>query len=140
MTAFGVFKFYGNLTAIGNNDEDLLVQEGYMRLRTLHPRNKYGYNTRFMSDFDSFLDAVMNERFIEESMDYYQDENVSAEIEDMEAGLNGEFSKADIKNLLKDHSSHDHAAFKSIFHPDRVGTNYPKGDDLSCYKILPKKD
>lgn len=22
--------------------------------------------------------------------------------------------------------------------PDRVGTNYPKGDALSCYKILPK--
>ena len=92
-----------------------------------------------MSDFDSFLESFLNGRFIESSTDYYQDENVSKEIEDMEAGLVGDFAKSDIKNLVKDHGDHDHEPFKSLMHPDRVGTNYPKDDSLSCYKILPKR-
>ena len=140
MTAFGVIKFFANMTSQPNTDEDLLVHEGYMRLRTMHPKNKYGYNTRFMSSFDNFLDVFMNERFIQESMDYYRDEDVAMQIEDQEAGLNNEFSKADYKTLLKDHDEGHHDAFKSILHPGRVGTNYPAGDALSCYKILPKKD
>lgn len=110
-----------------------------MRLRSQFVQNKFGYNTRFMSDFDSFLEAVLNERFIGESTDYYQDEKVSEEIEDMESGLVGDFAKIDIKNLLKDHEEHAHGSYKSLRHPDRVGTNYPKGDDLSCYKLLPQK-
>lgn len=92
-----------------------------------------------MSDFDSFMIALFNERWIDESVSYYQDEVVATEIEDMENGLVGDFAKSDIKNLLKDHEEHDHNLFKSLLHPDRVATNYPKGDDLSCYKILPKK-
>ena len=92
-----------------------------------------------MSDFDSFMQGFLNERFIAEATDYYQDEVVAKEIEDMENGLVGDFAMADVKNLVKDHEAHDHSLFKSLRHPDRVATNYPKGDDLSCYKILPKK-
>ena len=49
---------------------------------------------------------------------------------------NGEFSEEDVKGLLKD--KHDHGAeFKSLRYPGRVGTNYAKTDDLSCYKVHP---
>ena len=89
-----------------------------------------------MSDFDLLLEGVLNERFIDESTLYYDDEVVATEIEDMEAGLNGEFAEDDIKNLLKDKSHHGDAA-KVVHFPDRVGTNYPKSDDLSCYKVHP---
>lgn len=40
-----------------------------------------------MSDFDIFLEAVLNERFIEDSTNYYDDPVVAKEIEDQEAGL-----------------------------------------------------
>ena len=50
-------------------------------------KNKYGYNTRFMSDFDLLLEGVLNERFIDESTLYYDDPSVSKEIEDMELGF-----------------------------------------------------
>ena len=138
LSFFAVVKFFLGLTAVKSGDEAAMIQEGYFRLRTQFAKNKYGYNTRFMSDFDSFLEAVLNERFIEEATNYQDDEVVATEIEDMEAGLVGDFAKADIKNLLKDRGSHDHSVFKSLMHPDRVGTNYPKDDSLSCYKILPK--
>jgi len=111
--------------------------EVYMRLQSIFAKNKYGYNTRFMSDFDRLLDAALNERFLDESALYYEDPVVQKEIEDMEFGLTGEFAESDIKNLLKDPSSHD-AAHKSLRYPDRVGSNYRKSDDLSCYKVHPK--
>ena len=60
-------------------------------------------------------------------------------IEGKEGGLAGDFAPADVQSLLHDKSSHDHESFKAVRHPDRVGTNYPKGDALSCYKILPKQ-
>jgi hypothetical protein len=89
-----------------------------------------------MSDFDLLLDSVLNQRFIDESSIYYDDPVVSKEIEDMELGLNGEFAESDVKNLLKD--QHDHPSnHKSIRYPDRVGYNYAKSDDLSCYKVHP---
>ena len=89
-----------------------------------------------MSDFDLLLEGVLNERFIDESTLYYDDEAVATEIEDMETGLNGEFAESDIKNLLKDKS--DHGADNRVLHyPGRVGTNYAKSDDLSCYKLHP---
>ena len=138
-TALSTVMFFAGRTSIADRDEAAITEEGYMRLRSQFSQNKFGYNTRFMSNFDSFLEAVLNERFIGESTNYYQDEVVSQEIEDMEAGLVGDFAQSDIKNLLKDHEEHSHYNFKSVRHPDRVGTNYPKGDDLSCYKILPKR-
>ena len=108
-----------------------------MRLESIFSKNKYGYNTRFMSDFDLLLEGVLNERFIDESTLYYDDPVVSTEITDMEAGLNGEFAEADIKNLLKDKSDHAHGFHKSIRYPGRVGYNYSRSDDLSCYKVHP---
>ena len=139
LTAFSAIKFLTGFTVVPDKTDDQIGEEGYFKLRTLFSANKYGYTTRFMSDFDIFMQAFLNERFIEESTNYYIDEVVSKEIEDMEAGLVGDFSKVDIKNLLKDREEHDHSFFKSLRHPDRVGTNYPKDDSLSCYKILPKK-
>ena len=84
-------------------------------------------------------EAVLNEKFIDDSTSYYQNELTNTEVEDMEGGLVGEFSQQDMANLLHDVSSADHENFKALRYPDRVGTNYPKGDALSCYKILPKK-
>merc|ERR1711957_670202 len=61
------------------------------------------------------------------------------EIEDNEAGLTGEFSEADVRNLNKDRAGEHGAAFKSLRYPDRVANNYQRSDDaLSCYKIHPK--
>ena len=110
--------------------------EIYFRLNSIFAKNKYGYTTRFMSDFDLLLEGALNERFVDESTLYYDDEVVSKEIEDMEAGLNGEFAEDDIRNLLKDKSSHGEGA-KVLRFPDRVGTGYGKSDDLSCYKVHP---
>ena len=90
-----------------------------------------------MSDFDILLEAVLNERFIEDSSAYYDDPIVSKEIEDMEQGLNSDFSESDVKHLLKDKSAHEESK-KCMRYPGRFGTNYEKSDDLSCYKILPK--
>lgn len=114
------------------NDRDT-----YMRLRSIFAQNKYGYNTRFMSDFDLFLEGVLNERFIESSTLYYDDESVATEIEDMEKGLNGEFAPSDIANLVKD--SHGHGAGDRVMrYPGRVGNNYKQSDDLSIYKTFPR--
>ena len=55
-----------------------------------------------MSDFDLFLEAVLNERFIDESTLYYEDAMNMLEIEDMEAGLNGELSRADVRHINRD--------------------------------------
>lgn len=116
-----------------------VTDEGYHHLVTIFAKNKYGYNTRFMSDFDMLLEATLNERWLEASTLYYDNEMTALEIEDQEAGLAGEFTKADIANLLKDKQDHDHSSYKALRNPDRVGTNYDKGDALSPYKILPKK-
>ena len=92
-----------------------------------------------MSDFDIFLEGMLNPKFIEQSVLYYDDKFTCLEIEDNEAGLTGEFSEADVRNLNKDRAGEHGAAFKSLRYPDRVGTNYQRSDDaLSCYKILPK--
>ena len=91
-----------------------------------------------MSDFELFLEAMLNEKFIDDSTLYYDDAFTSKEVEDMELGLNGDFSKADVRHLIKDRDAGHHESFKSLRYPDRVGTNYAKSDALSCYKILPK--
>merc|ERR1719213_1264921 len=119
--------------------KDQSVQhEGYLRLITIHSKNKFGYHTRWMSDFDLFLESMLNERFLEESSDYYSDHFVSLEIQDLESGLNGDLSMSDVRHLNKDKAGDHHDSFKATRKPDRVGTNYEKGDALSCYKILPK--
>ena len=110
--------------------------EVYFRLNTIFQKNKFGYNTRFMSDFDLLLEGVLNERFIDESTLYYDNPVSSKEIEDVELGLDGEVSEDDIKNLLKD--KHDHASSTKVTrYPGRMASNYDKSDDLSCYKVHP---
>jgi hypothetical protein len=128
-------KFCFGFTTI--KESDGRENEIYMRLQTIFSKNKYGYNTRFMSDFDLLLEGVLNERFIDETTLYYDDPVVIKEIEDMEVGLTGEFAESDIKNLLKDKSEHK-GHHKSLRYPGRVGSNYHKSDDLSCYKVHPR--
>ena len=118
--------------------KDVEKEENF-RLLSIFAKNKYGFNTRFMSDFDLFLSSVLNETFVDASTLYYDDEMTATEIADQESGLAGQFSQADVQGLLHDKSSADHAYFKSVRSPDRVASNYPKGDALSCYKILPKQ-
>ena len=59
-----------------------LETEKYHRLQSIFSKNKYGYTTRFMSDFEVFLDAVLNERFLDESVAYYRDEMTGLEVQD----------------------------------------------------------
>ena len=110
--------------------------EIYNRLQSIFAKNKYGYATRFMSDFDLLLESVLNERFVEESTNYYEDPVVAEEVADMESGLNGEFAEDDIRNLLKDRTPHG-ATPTAFRHPARVNTNYAPSDDLSIYKTHP---
>ena len=111
--------------------------EVYMRLNSIFAKNKYGYNTRFMSDFDLLLDSMLNERFIDESTMYYDNVIKEKEIYDMEQGLAGDFVEDDIKDLLKDKHAHG-SHFKSLKYPGRVGSNYTGAQaDMSCYKVHP---
>lgn len=110
----------------------------YNRLISVFQKNKYGYHTRIMSDFDLFLEAVLNERFIDDSSAYYDDPVLAREIEDMESGLNGDFAEADVKHLVKDKDGGHHDLKKCVRYPGRFGTNYDKSDNLSVYKVLPK--
>ena len=116
-----------------------VTEEENYRLLSIFQKNKYGYNTRFMSDFELMLESVLNDKFIDGATSYYEDELTATEIEDQESGLAGDFAPADVQTLIKDRGEHDHEPFKALRYPDRVGTNYPKGDALSCYKILPKQ-
>ena len=112
--------------------------EQYDRLVSVFEKNKMGFHTRFMSDFELFLEAMLNERFIDESTLYYDDKFTALEIEDMEAGLNGEVSNADVRHLNKDRAEEHHDNFVAWYYPARVGTNYEQSDALSCYKIHPR--
>ena len=118
--------------------KDLENEENY-RLLSVFAKNRYGYNTRFMSDFELMLESVLNEKFIDDSVLYYDNELTATEIEDQEAGLSSDFAPSDVANLIHDKSHGDHDSYKALQFPDRVGTNYPKGDALSCYKIMPKQ-
>ena len=93
-----------------------------------------------MSDFDNFLIAAFNEKFIVDSSAYYDDVITQKEIEDVEAGLNSDMSEADYAHMLKDkeHGHHESGPAKCLRFPGRFGTNYEKSDDLSVYKVLPK--
>ncbi len=120
-----------------NPDEDKKPMEIYNRLLTIHHKNKLGYHTRIFADFDMLLESALNEKFIDDSTKYYDDPNLSREIEDMESGLNGDFSEADIKFMMKDKSAHAERQLCMKF-PGRFGTNFDKTDDLSIYKVHPK--
>jgi hypothetical protein len=133
-TVFALVKF--GIGFSGVTEKDPMQKEIYFRLNSIFAKNKYGYTTRFMSDFDLLLEGALNERFVDESTLYYDDDVVSTEIEDMEAGLNGEFSEDDIRNLLKDKSHHGEDD-KIVRFPGRVGTGYASSDNLSCYKVHP---
>lgn len=134
LTVFAMIRVPLQMSKTTEKDPNGL--EVYYRLNSIFQKNKYGYNTRFMSDFDLLLEGVLNERFVDESTLYYDNPIVAKEVEDMELGLNGEFAEDDIKNLLKDKQGHA-AAKKVVKYPGRVGTNYDKTDDLSCYKTHP---
>ena len=82
------------------------------------------------------LESALNERFVDESTQYYDNVIKAKEIEDMEQGLNGEFSEDDIKDLIKDKSEHASPALVMSY-PGRVGDNYQPSDDLSVYKTHP---
>jgi hypothetical protein len=134
LTVFAMVKFFGGFSSVSTTNPK--EAEVYFRLNSIFAKNRFGYNTRFMSDFDLLLEGVLNERFIDESTLYYDDPVVSKEIEDMELGYAGEFAEDDIRNLLKDKSHHGSLA-KSVRYPGRVGSNYARSDDLSCYKVHP---
>lgn len=119
-------------------EEDKKPTEVYNRLISIFSKNKYGYHTRIMSDFDLLLEAVLNERFIDDSSGYYDDPVLSKEIEDMEQSLNSDFAESDVKHMLKDKDDGHHGGRKCVRYPGRFGTNYDKTDDLSVYKVLPK--
>merc|ERR1711988_1153004 len=128
LTSVSFVKFCLGFTSVA--EEDKGPTEIYFRLKSIFSQNKYGYNTRFMSDFDLLLESALNERFVDESTAYYDNPIKAKEIEDMEQGLNGEFAEDDIKDLIKDKS--DHGGHELVMkYPDRVGTNYLPSDDLS---------
>ena len=76
--------------------DNQLEKEVYNRLLTIFQKNKFGHHTRIMSDFNMFLAACLNEEFFDKSTAYYDDPNISKEIEDVEAGLNSDMSELDI--------------------------------------------
>lgn len=135
-TVFAMIKFAVQFSK--TPVEDKKGVESYNRLVSIFSKNKYGYHTRIMSDFDLLLEAVLNERFIDDSSAYYDDPVLQKEIEDMELGLNSDFAEADVKHLLKDKDDGHHGSNRCMRYPGRFGTNYDKSDDLSVYKVLPK--
>ena len=134
LTFASFFKFLGGFSSV--KEADPMNKEVYYRLQSIFSKNKYGYNTRFMSDFDLLLESMLNEQFIDESTAYYNDPVVASEVEDMEKGLNGEFSEEDVRNLLKDKGGHG-AGEKCFRYPARVASAYKPSDDLSVYKTHP---
>ena len=136
-TFFAVAKFFIGFKQ--KPEEDKRPQEVYNRLISIFQKNKYGFHTRIMSDFDLLLEAALNERFLDDSSGYYDDPITQKEIEDMEQGLNGDFAEVDVKHLLKDKDDGHHGGGKKCMrYPGRFGTNYEKTDDLSIYKVHPK--
>ena len=90
MTLLGAIK--AGLGFSAPPEDNSVKEEEYFRLVSIFSKNKYGYNTRFMSDFELLLESVLNEKFLDNSVLYYDDEMTALEIEDQEAGLAGEFS------------------------------------------------
>ena len=136
LTFIGIVKFA--LSFKEKKEEDKKPGEMYNRLQTIYSKNKFGFQTRIMSDFDLLLEAALNERFIDESTGYYDDAVFQKEIEDVELGLTGDMSQSDIKHAMKDPDHDHHGGAKCVRHPARWNSNYEKTDSLSIYKVLPK--
>ena len=82
MTAVSFLKFAFSFTA--EKADNKQSTEVFYRLNSIFAKNKYGYNTRFMSDFDLLLESALNERFVDESTAYYDNPIKAKEIEDRE--------------------------------------------------------
>lgn len=115
-----------------------IEKEQYFRLQTIFAKNAYGYRTRFFHDFDIFLECLFHGQFLDEAIAYVEDNTTAKEIEDQESGLEGDFANQDMRNANKDSGAAHHDDKLCLAHPARVGTNYPKTDDLSIYKVHPK--
>lgn len=113
---------------VSKPEEDKKDKEIYHRLLSIFSKNKYGYHTRFMSDFDLFLEAILNERFLDDANAYYDDPITEKEIADQEAGLVHDHADSDLRHLLLDKDDGHHDKFVSFRYPDRVASNYDKGD------------
>ena len=135
-TGVGLIKFF--LSFKDPLPEDKKPAEIYSRLVSLYSKNKYGYHTRIMSDFDNLLEAALNERFIDDSTEYYDDPVFGSEIEDLQAGLNGDMTQSDIAHMMRDKDDGHASSRLCTSRPGKFGTNYDKTDSLSIYKVLPK--
>ena len=82
ITFFAIFKTFNNFKKA--EVEDKKETEVYNRLISIFQKNKYGYHTRIMSDFDLLLESALNQKFIDASTEYYDDPINSKEIEDVE--------------------------------------------------------
>lgn len=118
-------------------ESDPRDKEVYFRLLTLFEKNKFGFNTRVFADFDVFLEAVVNERFLDDNSAYYDDPITGKEIEDVEMGLVTDPAEGDVQYFMRTKHEHHGEGNPVWKFPDRVGTNYSK-DDLSPYKLLPQ--
>ena len=112
--------------------------EQYRRLNYHFKKNKFGFSTQIFGDFDMILEAVLNERFFNEALEYQNDEFRAQEITDNEGGLLGEMALSDIVEINKDTHEHGSGPPMSLRFPGRRMNNYPKTDDLSIYKIKTK--
>lgn len=59
---YALFKF----SAQKIEDEEL--NASYHGLVTIYNKNRYGYPTRIMADFELYLEAALNQRFLDSSI------------------------------------------------------------------------
>src|SRR6056300_502772 len=111
-TTVAILKFLFGFTSI--QEKDTKVDEGNQRLLTIFAKNKYGYHTRIMSDFELMLEAALNDKFIDNSTKYYNDPFVTLEIEDTENGLVNDFAPQDIRHLNHDDAGHHEDPFMAM--------------------------
>lgn len=79
-TVVGVIKFTQGFSVAPKGKP--VEEEENFRLLSIFNKNKYGYNTRFMSDFEVFLESVLNEKFLDNSVAYYDNEMTGEERDD----------------------------------------------------------
>lgn len=48
--------------------EDEELNASYHSLVTIYNKNRYGYPTRIMADFELYLEAALNQRFLDSSI------------------------------------------------------------------------
>ena len=135
-TTFSILRAAFSFSSAPTKNE--IEKEQYYRLQTIFAKNAYGYRTRFFHDFDIFLECVFHGQFLDEAIAYIEDNTTAKEIEDQEGGLEGDFANQDLRNSNKDMPAPHGSPDLCLAHPARSGTNYPKTDDLSIYKVHPK--